>query len=405
MGIKTQNFMDWRYGVARRSTPAKKKKPATRGKANVRKKPGKKPGGFRRLMLGAAMVAGAVSAMIAAGSMLELDRAAQKAVSNSSAGSSQIQTRAERETSKSPKLDFSNGYESPNRPGYMVERTPEDIDKTQPDALSQPRITPVPNVNPSPLPRTDAPATPQVQLAWQKFATHVPDTGRAPVIAIIIDDAGIDKARTERAAELPGPITISYLPYATHLPEQVATARKRGHEIMLHMPMEPTSHTVDPGPHALLTSYDKVAILNEMTWMLDRFSGYVGVNNHMGSKFTSDPERMAVVMQVMKSRGLMFLDSRTSAKSVGYQEAQKYSVPAIERDVFIDDADEADKINQMLDRVEHVANKRGYAVAIGHPRDLTLEALNKWIPKMQAAGFIFVPATDIVRRNSVKVTG
>lgn len=391
--------------MARRSTPAKKKKPATRGKANVRKKPGKKPGGFRRLMLGAAMVAGAVSAMIAAGSMLELDRAAQKAVSNSSAGSSQIQTRAERETSKSPKLDFSNGYESPNRPGYMVERTPEDIDKTQPDALSQPRITPVPNVNPSPLPRTDAPATPQVQLAWQKFATHVPDTGRAPVIAIIIDDAGIDKARTERAAELPGPITISYLPYATHLPEQVATARKRGHEIMLHMPMEPTSHTVDPGPHALLTSYDKVAILNEMTWMLDRFSGYVGVNNHMGSKFTSDPERMAVVMQVMKSRGLMFLDSRTSAKSVGYQEAQKYSVPAIERDVFIDDADEADKINQMLDRVEHVANKRGYAVAIGHPRDLTLEALNKWIPKMQAAGFIFVPATDIVRRNSVKVTG
>tara|TARA_R110000751_G_scaffold61023_7_gene127097 strand:- start:153 stop:1346 length:1194 start_codon:yes stop_codon:yes gene_type:complete len=397
--------MDWRYGVARRSTPAKKKKPATRGKANVRKKPGKKPGGFRRLMLGAAMVAGAVSAMIAAGSMLELDRAAQKAVSNSSAGSPQIQTRAERETSKSPKLDFSKGYESPNRPGYMVERTPEDIDKTQPDALSQPRITPVPNVNPSPLPRTDAPATPQVQLAWQKFATHVPDTGRAPVIAIIIDDAGIDKARTERAAELPGPITISYLPYATHLPEQVATARKRGHEIMLHMPMEPTSHTVDPGPHALLTSYDKVAILNEMTWMLDRFSGYVGVNNHMGSKFTSDPERMAVVMQVMKSRGLMFLDSRTSAKSVGYQEAQKYSVPAIERDVFIDDADEADKINQMLDRVEHVANKRGYAVAIGHPRDLTLEALNKWIPKMQAAGFIFVPATDIVRRNSVKVTG
>ena len=80
-------------------------------------------------------------------------------------------------------------------------------------------------------------------------------------------------------------------------------------------------------------------------------------------------------------------------------------MPAIERDVFIDDADEADKINQMLDRVEHVANKRGYAVAIGHPRDLTLEALNKWIPKMQAAGFIFVPATDIVRRNNVKVTG
>ncbi|OSQ38080.1 divergent polysaccharide deacetylase family protein [Thalassospira mesophila] len=389
--------------MARRSTPAKKKKPATRGKTTARKKPGKKPGGFRRLMLGAAMVAGAVSAIIAAGSMLELDRAAHKAVSDLSASSPAPRAPAPRNTSKPPKMDFSKGYDAPNRPGYMVERTPEDIDKSEPDSLPEPRISPVPNVNPAPLPEAQAPAN--MQLAWQKFATRVPDTGTAPVIAIIIDDAGIDKPRTERAAELPGPITISYLPYATHLPEQVASARKRGHEIMLHMPMEPTSRTVDPGPHALLTSYDKVAILNEMTWMLDRFSGYVGVNNHMGSKFTSDPERMAVVMQVMKSRGLMFLDSRTSAKSVGYQEAEKYSVPAIERDVFIDDADDATKIANMLDRVEHVATKRGYAVAIGHPRDLTLEALNKWIPKMQAAGFIFVPATDIVHRNGIKVTG
>ncbi|OSQ35292.1 hypothetical protein THS27_24510 [Thalassospira sp. MCCC 1A01428] len=395
--------------MARRSTPAKKKKPATRGKAQTRKKTVKKPGGFRRLMLGAAMVAGAVSAMIAAGSMLELDRAAHKAVSDLSSGSSTQPNPPERQTSKPPKMDFSKGYDAPNRPGYMVERTPEDIDKTEPDALPQPRPNPSPNVgsipklNPEPLPHAEPPAN--TELAWQKFATHVPDTGSAPVIAIVIDDAGIDKLRTERAAELPGPITISYLPYATHLPEQVATARKRGHEILLHMPMEPTSRTVDPGPHALLTSYDKVAILNEMTWMLDRFTGYVGVNNHMGSKFTSDPERMAVVMQVMKSRGLMFLDSRTSAKSVGYQEAGKYSVPAIERDVFIDDADDAGKISAMLDRVEHVASKRGYAVAIGHPRDLTLEALTKWIPKMQAAGFVFVPATDIVRRTGVKVTG
>ncbi|AUG53025.1 divergent polysaccharide deacetylase family protein [Thalassospira marina] len=392
--------------MARRSTPAKKKKTAPRGKTNARKKTGKKPGGFRRLMLGAALVAGAASALIAAGSMLELDRAAHEAVSNLAKNSPEPDS-STKPVAKQPKMDFSKGYDAPNRPGYMVERTPEDM--TNPEGerenIPEPRVNPAPqpHVTPAPLPKNDLPA--EKQLAWQKFATHVPDTGNAPVIAIVIDDAGIDKPRTERAAELPGPITISYLPYATHLAEQVATARKRGHEIMLHMPMEPTSTVVDPGPHALLTSYDKVAILNEMTWMLDRFSGYVGINNHMGSKFTSDPERMAVVMQVMKARGLMFLDSRTSAKSVGYQEAQKFSVPAIERDVFIDDADDAAKISEMLDRVEHVASKRGYAVAIGHPRDLTLAALNKWIPKMQAAGFIFVPATDIIRRNGVKVTG
>ncbi|WP_252509698.1 divergent polysaccharide deacetylase family protein [Thalassospira sp. TSL5-1] len=358
-------------------------------------------------MLGAAMVAGAVSAMIAAGSMLELDRAAHKAVSDLADKSTAPDVSAPSGRQKQPQMDFSKGYDAPNRPGYMVERPSDEMNNGQTEAIPQPRVNPLPNVTPSPtpLPVPDKGVVPGTQLAWQKFATHVPDTGNAPVIAIIIDDAGIDKPRTERAAELPAPITLSYLPYATHLPEQVATARKRGHEIMLHMPMEPTSRAVDPGPHALLTSYDKVAILNEMSWMLDRFSGYVGVNNHMGSKFTADPERMAVVMQVMKARGLMFLDSRTSAKSVGYQEAQKFDVPAIERDVFLDDADDAAKISLMLDRVESVARKRGYAVAIGHPRDLTLEALNKWIPKMQAAGFVFVPATDIIRRNGVKVTG
>ncbi|RCK52544.1 hypothetical protein TH25_05760 [Thalassospira profundimaris] len=390
--------------MARRSTPAKKKKTAPRGKTKTGKKPPKKPGGFKRLMLGAAMVAGAVSAIIAAASMLELDRAAHKAVNDLAKSSPAPDTSDRTDQPKQSDMDFSKGYDAPNRPGYMVERVPEgENPQNDTETIPEPRVNPAPKVAPLPSPEKGFGAG--TELAWQKFATHVPDTGNAPVIAIIIDDAGIDKPRTERAAELPAPITLSFLPYATHLPEQVATARKRGHEIMLHMPMEPTSRVVDPGPHALLTSYDKVAILNEMSWMLDRFTGYVGVNNHMGSKFTADPERMAVVMQVMKARGLMFLDSRTSAKSVGYQEAQKFDVPAIERDVFLDDADDAAKISQMLDRVESVASKRGYAVAIGHPRDLTLEALNKWIPKMQAAGFVFVPATDIIRRNGVKVTG
>lgn len=133
------------------------------------------------------------------------------------------------------------------------------------------------------------------------------------MIAIVIDDAGLDQPRTARTVDLPGPITISYLPYARDLQSQVNAARNAGHEVMLHMPMEPSSATIDPGPHALLARYDRQKILNEMTWMLDRFDGYVGVNNHMGSKFTADPERMRVVMEVMKSRGLMFLDSRTSA--------------------------------------------------------------------------------------------
>nr|WP_269061606.1 divergent polysaccharide deacetylase family protein [Thalassospira xiamenensis] len=240
---------------------------------------------------------------------------------------------------------------------------------------------------------------------WQKFAALTPDTGTAPVIAIVIDDAGLDQPRTARTIELPGPVTISYLPYARDLQRQVNDARGRGHEVMLHMPMEPSSALVDPGPHALRTGFDRDKILGEMTWMLDRFYGYVGVNNHMGSKFTSDPERMQVVMEVMKSRGLLFLDSKTSAKSVGFSMARQYDVPALERDVFIDDADDATKIAEMLARTEKVAINQGFAIAIGHPRDLTLEALQKWIPAIQAKGFVLVPVTDILRRTSPSATG
>lgn len=101
----------------------------------------------------------------------------------------------------------------------------------------------------------------------------------------------------------------------------------------------------------------------------------------------------------------MFLDSRTSADSVGYSTASSFGVPAITRDIFIDDADDAAKIADMLARTENVARKQGFAIAIGHPRDLTIGALHKWIPEIQAKGFVLVPITDVLRRSMQSVTG
>ncbi len=391
--------------MARRAQPAKKKKAAPRKRGRGKAAPKKKSGGIGRLMLGGAIVAGTISAFIAAGSMLELDRASRDL--------GERVTKAEPEYTPEPasvpesrNYDFSESNGNRDRTGYMVgERTPGE----NPAPVTEPEKTPETR-SPDPVapPNTgnigggeynDGPPP------WQKFAALSPESGTAPVIAIVIDDAGLDQPRTARTTELPGPVTISYLPYARDLQRQVRDARARGHEVMLHMPMEPSSASVDPGPHALLASYDREKILHEMTWMLDQFDGYVGVNNHMGSKFTSDPERMQVVMEVMKARGLLFLDSKTSAKSVGFSMARQYDVPALERDVFIDDADDATKIAEMLARIEKVAANQGFAIAIGHPRDLTLEALHKWIPAIQAKGFVLVPVTDILRRTSPSATG
>ncbi|WP_404426860.1 divergent polysaccharide deacetylase family protein [Thalassospira australica] len=391
--------------MARRAQPAKKKKAAPRKTGRGKAAPKKKSGGIGRLMLGGAIVAGTISAFIAAGSLLELDRASRD-LGERAVNSKPDYTPQPDPVPESRNYDFSESNGNRDRTGYMVgERKPGE--NTAP--VIEPEKTPATRSPDSLVP----PSTGNIEGGeyndgpppWQKFAALTPETGTAPVIAIVIDDAGLDQPRTARTIELPGPVTISYLPYARDLQRQVRDARARGHEVMLHMPMEPSSATVDPGPHALRTGFDRDKILGEMTWMLDRFDGYVGVNNHMGSKFTSDPERMQVVMEVMKSRGLLFLDSKTSAKSVGFSMARQYDVPALERDVFIDDADDAAKIAAMLARTEKVATNQGFAIAIGHPRDLTLEALHKWIPAIQAKGFVLVPVTDILRRTSPSATG
>ncbi|MET4734010.1 polysaccharide deacetylase 2 family uncharacterized protein YibQ [Thalassospira sp. MBR-102] len=392
--------------MARRAQPAKKKKAAPRKTGRSKAAPKRKSGGIGRFMLGGAIVAGAISAFIAAGSMLELDRASRD-LGERAANSEPEYTPTPAQVPESRNYDFSESNGNRDRTGYMVgERVPGE--KTAPETR-QPQKAPV-TKSPEPAVSPDTGgisggAHSDGPPPWQKFAALTPDTGTAPVIAIVIDDAGLDQPRTARTIGLPGPVTISYLPYARDLQRQVNDARGRGHEVMLHMPMEPSSALVDPGPHALRTGFDRDKILGEMTWMLDRFDGYVGVNNHMGSKFTSDPERMQVVMEVMKSRGLLFLDSKTSAKSVGFSMARQYDVPALERDVFIDDADDATKIAEMLARTEKVATNQGFAIAIGHPRDLTLEALQKWIPAIQAKGFVLVPVTDILRRTSPSATG
>ncbi|WP_417833857.1 divergent polysaccharide deacetylase family protein [Thalassospira xiamenensis] len=391
--------------MARRAQPAKKKKAAPRKRGRGKAAPKKKSGGIGRLMLGGAIVAGTISAFIAAGSMLELDRASRDL--------GERVTKAEPEYTPEPapvpesrNYDFSESNGNRDRTGYMVgERTPGE----NPAPVTEPEKTPV-TKSPDPALSPDTGgisggAHSDGPPPWQKFAALAPDAGKKPVIAIVIDDAGLDQPRTARTTELPGPITISYLPYARDLQPQVNAARKAGHEVMLHMPMEPSSKSVDPGPHALFADFDRQKILSEMNWMLDRFDGYVGVNNHMGSKFTADPERMQIVMEVMKSRGLLFLDSRTSAKSVGYSTANQFGVPAITRDVFIDDADDATKIAEMLERTERVAAKQGYAIAIGHPRDLTISALQKWIPDVLAKGFVLVPVTDVLHRSMQSVTG
>jgi uncharacterized protein len=258
-----------------------------------------------------------------------------------------------------------------------------------------------PSVTAETKPLGDEKAQPQAETPVPPPATTPFVPPGKPKIAIVIDDMGLDMRDSNRAAALPGFITLSYMPYATRLREQTRDAREQGHELLLHMPMEPVGHD-DPGPGALLVDLPANEIRQRFQTALASFVGFDGVNNHMGSKFTANSAGMEIVIDELRQRNLFFLDSRTSAKSVGESLARQEGLPTIARDVFLDDDITLKAVNAQLERVEYVAKHKGYAVAIGHPHAITLQALEAWLPEAEKQGFELVPLRELVGSSSTK---
>ncbi len=294
-------------------------------------------------------------------------------------------------------------------PPLMPEKPPsEDTEtKEKPKAPERPQAYEealptnilAPPAKPPPVPQIEVFDESQGPPPWRHFSVVAEKTSSGPLIAIVIDDVGVDKKRSARAMNLPAPLTIAMLSYAPDIARQAETAKAAGHELLVHVSMEPTSLTVDPGPHVLLSGQTEAEIMKRLTWDLERFSGYVGINNHMGSHFTADAKGMGVVMAELKRRGLLFLDSRTTGKSVGGKLARSLGVPHAERNIFLDNEPTEEAVLGRLAQVEKFAKRWGHAIAIGHPRDATLNALSRWITEARGRGFVFVPISTIVARR------
>lgn len=235
--------------------------------------------------------------------------------------------------------------------------------------------------------------------AWRRNAIPFRDDGRRPLIAIVIDDMGLDRSRTARIAALPAPLTLAWLPYARDLREQASAARARGHEQMLHMPMEPVSPSHNPGPGALSLSLGRSDLQARLRAALATYDFYVGLNNHMGSRFTVERAGMELVMQMVKESGLAFLDSRTAAGSIADTVAQEMAVPSAVRHVFLDDVDDIDSVRTQLAESERLARRQGFVIAIGHPHENTILALAQWLPTLPRKGLEQAPFTAVVVRR------
>jgi polysaccharide deacetylase 2 family uncharacterized protein YibQ len=280
----------------------------------------------------------------------------------------------------------------PPAPGVAAPVRP--ANGTATGGVAPPPAPPVVASAPARLPRA-------IDAEWERRAVAANVTEGRAIIAVVIDDMGLDRARALRVIALPAPLTLSFLPYGRDAPALAVLARQRGHEIMLHMPMQPLG-AENPGPQALSIDLPAAEVRARVGAALDRFGDAIGLNNHMGSRFTAEKRLLAPVMEELAARGLVFLDSRTGNTSQGVMAADDFQVPAAARDVFIDNDISAEAIARQLVELERQARRRGFAVAIGHPHDTTIAALSVWLPGLPERGIQAVPVTAVIRRSLLR---
>ncbi len=251
----------------------------------------------------------------------------------------------------------------------------------------------------TPLPSHGFPAWLRERVRWFAQASGQPvpaAASPAPAIAIVIDDLGNEAPDTEAAIALPAAVTLSLLPYPDATPAFARAALHAGHQIVVHVPMEPEGSD-DPGPMALRTDLSAPANLARLDWALSRVPGATGVNNHMGSRFTADRLALMPVMEKLADRRLFFLDSRTTAATVAVPLAHAFGVASAGRDVFLDDVQRAGYVERQLALTERLARENGAAIAIGHPHAVTLSVLKAWCAEAAAHGFRLVPVSVAIR--------
>jgi len=221
-----------------------------------------------------------------------------------------------------------------------------------------------------------------------------------PRVAIIIDDMGMNSAIAKEFAQLSFPLTFSIFPYAPHALEVAKLFHESGQQIMLHVPMEPHGYPdVDPGPGALLDSMNDQQLLFRFSEELTTIPGIVGINNHMGSRLTENKHIMALFMNYLRDKPLFFIDSRTTAGTVAFDEAIKAGIPAGQRDVFLDNVRDEQYILAQLRKLIALARIKKTAVGIGHPYPETVAALQRAGELIRESRVAIVPVSTLIDKN------
>ncbi len=216
-----------------------------------------------------------------------------------------------------------------------------------------------------------------------------------PKLTIVVDDIGNTMNDRQLLRNLGDSVTYAVLPLLQYSRFFGLLAGETGAEVILHLPFESVSGTI-PGPGLITSRMPADQVLDVMRRGLASVPRHRGVNNHMGSAGTANPELMDLIMGEMKRRGLFFLDSLTTPVSAAYPAAKRLGVPALKRDFFLDNEDSPEAIRRQIVRMTALAREKGYAIGIGHYHHNTLTVLNEEIPKLKNQGYQFVPLETLL---------
>ncbi|MBI5407000.1 MAG: divergent polysaccharide deacetylase family protein [Nitrospirae bacterium] len=228
----------------------------------------------------------------------------------------------------------------------------------------------------------------------------MPEMPEPPVykvkVAILIDDIGYDNKIFKKFVDFGIPLTFSILPDQRFSTRIAKEARSLNYEVMLHLPMEPRNPERNPGNGTLVTRMSQDEILKQLSEDIEAVPYIAGVNNHMGSLLTENRDVMNIILEEIHKRGLFFVDSKTSPRSVAYETAKRIGIRSGRRDVFLDNKSDIEYIKGQVDKVIRIARQNGEATAIGHPRAGTIAALREKIADFKREGIELVPVSEVL---------
>lgn len=246
--------------------------------------------------------------------------------------------------------------------------------------------------------------TPDGRSVSKVYAAPFSDPLNRPRIAIVLVDMGLNQSATIAAIQrLPPAITFAFSPYVGNAGEQSEAARAAGHEVLVQLPMEPNEYPAsDPGPYAVMTGYKPDENLRRIEWVLGRFAGYVGAINYMGSKLTASPEELRPALEALKLRGLLFVDTRATQRSLVGRLSRELGLPVALNNRFVDTEVSKAAIDARLEDLERLAKTNGVAVGIARPYPATIDRLEKWSQAVGPRNIALAPISAVVGKQRVE---